>query len=46
MTPSVIFLNGPSSAGKTTLGKALQDTLDEPYLLMGLDTCFAMVPAQ
>jgi chloramphenicol 3-O phosphotransferase len=46
VTPSVIFLNGPSSAGKTTLGTALQDALDEPYLLMGLDTCFAMVPSQ
>lgn len=44
--PSVIFLNGASSSGKTTLGRALQDCLDEPYLLMGLDTCFAMVPAQ
>ena len=44
--PSVIFLNGASSAGKTALGRALQDCLDEPYLLMGLDTCFAMVPAQ
>ena len=44
--PSVIFLNGASSAGKTTLGTALQDALDEPYLLMGLDTCFAMVPSQ
>ncbi|WP_433167355.1 chloramphenicol phosphotransferase CPT family protein [Kribbella sp. CA-247076] len=45
-TPSVIFLNGASSSGKTTLGNALQDTLDQPYLLMGLDTCFAMVPPQ
>ena len=44
--PSVIFLNGASSAGKTTLGTALQDALTEPYLLMGLDTCFAMVPSQ
>lgn len=41
---TVIFLNGASSAGKTSLGTALQDTLDEPHLLMGLDTCFAMVP--
>ena len=44
--PSIIFLNGASSAGKTTLGRALQDSLNEPYLLMGLDTCLAMVPAQ
>ncbi len=43
---SVIFLNGASSAGKTSLGKALQDVLDEPYLLLGLDTCFHTVPAR
>lgn len=40
----VFFLNGASSAGKTSLGKALQDLLPEPYLLLGLDTCFGMVP--
>ncbi len=45
MTP-IIFLNGASSAGKTSLGKALQDVLDEPYLLLGLDTCFHAVPAR
>ncbi|HET8631315.1 MAG TPA: AAA family ATPase [Thermomicrobiales bacterium] len=43
---SVIFLNGASSAGKTSLGTALQDVLDEPYLLLGLDTCFQTVPAR
>lgn len=42
----IIFLNGASSAGKTTLGKVLQDMLDEPYFLLGLDTCFRMVPAR
>ncbi|GAA1697792.1 chloramphenicol phosphotransferase CPT family protein [Fodinicola feengrottensis] len=42
--PTIVFLNGPSSAGKTSLGRALQNQLDEPYLLLGLDTCFAMVP--
>ena len=40
----VIFLNGASSAGKTCIGRALQDILDEPYLLLGLDTVFRMVP--
>ncbi len=39
-----IFLNGASSAGKTSLGKALQEILDEPYLLLGLDTCLHAVP--
>ncbi|GIE28195.1 hypothetical protein Ait01nite_012400 [Actinoplanes italicus] len=42
--PSVVFLNGASCAGKTTLGRALQDLTAQPYLLLGLDTCFAMVP--
>jgi chloramphenicol 3-O phosphotransferase len=42
----VLFLNGASSAGKTSIGKALQDVLSEPYLLLGLDTCFGMVPAR
>ncbi|GLZ82073.1 hypothetical protein Afil01_68800 [Actinorhabdospora filicis] len=41
---SVIFLNGASSAGKTTLAKALQDRLPEPYLHLGLDTVFGSVP--
>jgi chloramphenicol 3-O phosphotransferase len=40
----IVFLNGASSAGKTSIGKALQDLTSEPYLLLGLDTCFAMVP--
>jgi chloramphenicol 3-O phosphotransferase len=40
----VLFLNGASCAGKTSLGRALQDILGEAYLLLGLDTCFGMVP--
>lgn len=43
---AILFLNGASSAGKTSLGKALQDVLDEPYLLLGLDTFFHTVPAR
>jgi chloramphenicol 3-O phosphotransferase len=43
---AIIFLNGASSAGKTSLGKALQDVLNEPYLLLGLDTFFHAVPAR
>lgn len=38
MNGSVIFLNGTSSSGKTTIGKKLQDHLDKPYLLLSLDT--------
>ena len=34
---SVIFLNGASSSGKTTLGRALQQTLDRPYFYFSSD---------
>jgi len=44
MTAGIIFLNGPSSSGKTSLAQALQNRLAEPYLLIGLDTCFSTVP--
>ena len=40
----IIFLNGVSSAGKTTLAKALQDALDEPYFLLANDTFCDMSP--
>lgn len=40
----VVFLNGASSSGKTSTGKALQELTREPFMLLGLDTCFAMVP--
>jgi len=35
--PQAILINGPSSAGKTTLAKSLQENLDEPFLLTGID---------
>src|SRR5215475_11779641 len=40
----IILLNGTSSAGKTTLAKALQDTLPTPYLLVGIDTVVFALP--
>jgi chloramphenicol 3-O phosphotransferase len=40
----VLFVNGASSAGKTTLIRALQDLVSVPYLQVGLDHCFASVP--
>lgn len=40
----VIYLNGPSSAGKTTLAKALQDILDPPFLHIGIDRVIGMMP--
>jgi chloramphenicol 3-O phosphotransferase len=33
----VILLNGASSSGKSTLARALQDALDEPFLLVSSD---------
>jgi chloramphenicol 3-O phosphotransferase len=35
--PDVIFVNGPSSSGKTTLCRALQAAIPEPYLCLGFD---------
>lgn len=34
---SVIFLNGASSSGKTTLGRALQRALDRPFFYLSSD---------
>ncbi|RDI44891.1 chloramphenicol phosphotransferase CPT family protein [Nocardia mexicana] len=40
----VIFLNGTSSSGKTTLARAIQDESDVPFVYWGIDTLFDMVP--
>lgn len=40
----VIFLNGPSSSGKSTLAYALQSKLHEPYLHIGIDKIIGMMP--
>lgn len=37
MTGRIIFLNGSSSAGKTTLAKVLQDRLNDPWFHIALD---------
>lgn len=37
MTAKIILLNGPSSAGKTTLARAVQDRADLPFLRFSLD---------
>lgn len=42
----IIYLNGPSSAGKTTLAHALQDTLERPFLNIGIDCMIGMMPAK
>lgn len=40
----VIFLNGTSSSGKTTIAKALQDKLPEPYMYVSIDDFFHLYP--
>lgn len=41
---SVIFLNGCTSAGKTSIARALQELLDPPHVRLGIDDAFAMLP--
>ncbi|HEX6818185.1 MAG TPA: hypothetical protein VF120_07410 [Ktedonobacterales bacterium] len=41
---TVIFINGPSSVGKTSVAKALQAILGRPYLRMGIDEFLPCVP--
>lgn len=41
----IIYLNGPSSSGKTTLAKALQNAFSEPYLHIGIDKLIGFMPA-
>jgi chloramphenicol 3-O phosphotransferase len=42
----IILLNGCSSSGKTTIAKAIQHLSDEPWLLVGIDTFFQMMPSK
>lgn len=41
---TILVLNGTSSSGKTSLLKALQDLLDEPFLDAGIDKFIWMMP--
>jgi chloramphenicol 3-O phosphotransferase len=40
----IILLNGASSSGKTCIAKELQKLLKEPYMHLGIDTVFTMIP--
>ncbi len=40
----IIYLNGPSSSGKTTLEKALQDFIDTPFLHVSFDKLIGLMP--
>lgn len=39
-TGTVIILNGPSAAGKSSLQKAIQEYMNEPYISAGIDNFF------
>ena len=43
---TIIFLNGTSSSGKTTLLKSLQTQFQEPFLDMGIDRFIWMMPSR
>lgn len=40
----IIYLNGPSSSGKTTLSRALQHTFDDLFLHVGIDKIIGWMP--
>jgi chloramphenicol 3-O phosphotransferase len=40
----VILLNGTSSSGKTTIARALQEKLREPYMYVSIDDFFHLYP--
>src|SRR5436190_24352353 len=42
----VIFLNGSSSVGKTSLVKAIQYLSDEPWLTFGIDSVIDAMPGK
>jgi chloramphenicol 3-O phosphotransferase len=44
MPTQVILLNGASSAGKTSLARAIQALLPEPWLTLGVDTLIDALP--
>jgi chloramphenicol 3-O phosphotransferase len=46
MRYQIIYLNGPSSAGKTTLARLLQEALSNPFLHIGIDKVIAMMPSK
>ncbi len=43
-TSTIILLNGISSAGKTSISKVLQQTMNEPYLQVSIDAFEDMLP--
>lgn len=45
-TGRIIFLNGTSSSGKSSLVRALQEQLEQPFLDAGLDRFLWMLPSR
>lgn len=45
-TSTIILLNGISSAGKTSISRVLQQTMNEPYLQVSLDAFEDMLPGR
>ena len=46
MLGTIIFINGTSSSGKTSIVRALQAALPEPFLDMGIDRFIFMLPGR
>ena len=44
MTGRIIYLNGTSSSGKSSIALSLQQMLEEPHLRLGVDTFLGMMP--
>ena len=44
MAGTIVYLNGVPSAGKTSIGAALQNALADPFLVLGIDTFLRMMP--
>lgn len=42
----IVFLNGCSSAGKTSISKAIQELSDTSWLHVGIDTFIGMLPSK
>jgi chloramphenicol 3-O phosphotransferase len=40
----IIYFNGPSSVGKSTLARAIQNKLKSPFLVIGIDQLIYMMP--
>lgn len=45
-TATIILLNGISSAGKTSISRILQQTMNEPYLQVSIDAFEDMLPSR